>query len=419
MKQNVFLLLCFLACANVNAQFTLSGNIATENNVPVEGVNIPLAQNGLTDIFGNYSIDNLAAGTYVVSPEKNDDYLNGVTICDLVGISYHILGIESLDSPYKMIAADANSSNSISTLDLVKLHRLLLGIDEDFTPNQSWRFLDSEFVFDNPNNPTQGGSGGGEVEISGNTTKDFIAVKVGDVDNSALGSYPGVGALDLDILFFQHNNAVVEPQANYVVEFSAMNFNEVLGFQFTLSYDASQLEFVEINSTALANFNQIVNYYEIEPGSVVFIWTNHITDALTLADGEAVFTATFNVLQETNLETSLTFTGDHVPVVSMDEDGCYGELENVVLNYVENNTLTNVDVFPNPTSGIFIVDVELENSEDINIALNNVIGQSIFNKSYHNKNLIEQINLNNYPAGTYLLTIQAGDKRTTKRIVKL
>jgi hypothetical protein len=39
---------------------------------------------------------------------------------DLVLISKHILGLEPLNSPYKMIAADANKSNSITTFDIVE-----------------------------------------------------------------------------------------------------------------------------------------------------------------------------------------------------------------------------------------------------------------------------------------------------------
>ena len=43
---------------------------------------------------------------------------SAVTTFDLVLISRHILGLEALDSPYKMIAADVNMSGTISTSDV-------------------------------------------------------------------------------------------------------------------------------------------------------------------------------------------------------------------------------------------------------------------------------------------------------------
>ena len=62
---------------------------------------------------------------YRIVPYKNDDPLNGVSTFDLVLINKHILGVELLNSPYKMIAADANKSNYISTFDIVELRKLL------------------------------------------------------------------------------------------------------------------------------------------------------------------------------------------------------------------------------------------------------------------------------------------------------
>ena len=46
---------------------------------------------------------------YEVEAEKNDNYLNGVSTLDLVLIQKHILGLQLLNSPYKVIAADINS----------------------------------------------------------------------------------------------------------------------------------------------------------------------------------------------------------------------------------------------------------------------------------------------------------------------
>ncbi|MBK7937144.1 MAG: hypothetical protein IPJ82_08605 [Lewinellaceae bacterium] len=88
-----------------------------------------------------------------MTPTKDDNPLNGVSTYDLVLISKHILGLEPLNSPYKMIAADANKSNSITTFDIVEIRKLILGIYNELPNNTSWRFVDKDYVFPQPTNP--------------------------------------------------------------------------------------------------------------------------------------------------------------------------------------------------------------------------------------------------------------------------
>lgn len=131
----------------------------------------------------------LPEGEYDVMPYTPlADYLNGVSTFDVVLISQHILGVQFLDSPYKMIAADVNGSSTISTLDLLTIRKLILGIIDEF-PNDvpSWRFVRADYVFPDPADPFEEGwpdsfnfSGEGIYEV------DFIAIKMGDVNLDAM-----------------------------------------------------------------------------------------------------------------------------------------------------------------------------------------------------------------------------------------
>lgn len=58
--------------------------------------------------------------------------LEGVTTMDIILIQKHILGIKSLDSPYKIIAADVNNSQSITASDIAEIRKLILGVIESF-----------------------------------------------------------------------------------------------------------------------------------------------------------------------------------------------------------------------------------------------------------------------------------------------
>jgi hypothetical protein len=124
---------------------------------------------------------------YIITPKNDDNPLNGVSTYDLVLISKHILGIQPLGSPYKMIAADANKNGSITTFDIVEIRKLILGINTTYLNNTSWRFVPKSYVFPNPNNPFSA-TFPEKWTYPGNPISnpiDFVAIKVGDVNGSA------------------------------------------------------------------------------------------------------------------------------------------------------------------------------------------------------------------------------------------
>ncbi len=180
---------------------TVSGVIQTEGKTGVEDVNMHLSGTypalpafgifGLSDYNGAYRFTNaLPFGAQItLAPSKDNDPLNGVSTFDLVLINKHILGIDVLQSPYKIIAADANNSGSVTTFDVVELRKLILGIYTSFPDNESWRFVDKSYTFPNPGNPFQ--EKFPETRFINNLfssafSEDFVAVKVGDVNGNAV-----------------------------------------------------------------------------------------------------------------------------------------------------------------------------------------------------------------------------------------
>jgi len=178
-------------CECGGSSITISGSIETDNGEGVANVVVQLSGTSsgetTTNSDGGYAFSNLAPGDYTVSPELDVFPLNGVTTFDVVLISRHILGIQTLGSPYKIIAADANNDRKITTVDLIHLRRLILAIDTTFASNTSWRFVPADYVFPVPTNPWF--EAFPEVftfnDVINSTGTDFIAIKIGDVNNSA------------------------------------------------------------------------------------------------------------------------------------------------------------------------------------------------------------------------------------------
>ncbi|MBK6698311.1 MAG: hypothetical protein IPG55_00095 [Saprospiraceae bacterium] len=138
---------------------------------------------------GNYAFSDLTAGQdYRISVENNESPLQGVSTRDIVLIQKHILGIKYLDSPYKIIAADVNSSQSITASDLAEIRKLILGVIETFPKNKSWRFIPKNYVFKNPTYPFPFEENILHSKMENNKMNtDFYAVKIGDVSGNALG----------------------------------------------------------------------------------------------------------------------------------------------------------------------------------------------------------------------------------------
>jgi hypothetical protein len=123
-----------------------------------------------------------------ITPFKDDNPLNGLGTWDRELMIRHYNGTELLGNPYLIIAADVNRDGVVSEQDQIELTRLILGIDEKFQHNTSWRFILESYTFQNPDSPL--GEAFPESFSFSNIQQDyeinFIPIKVGDLNGSAV-----------------------------------------------------------------------------------------------------------------------------------------------------------------------------------------------------------------------------------------
>ncbi len=172
----------------------IDGYVLTESGEPMAGIEIFAAAGGqeiriTTEDDGYYRFDGLAEGAdYTIRPYYNEGPINGLSTFDISLVSdYLTQTLEEGLSPYQLIAADANNSRAITILDLIEIREILLGIDDAFDNNTSWRFVPADYTFPDPTDPWA--ESFPEVAmvagLSGTRSADFVAIKVGDVNNSA------------------------------------------------------------------------------------------------------------------------------------------------------------------------------------------------------------------------------------------
>jgi len=240
-------------CINPTLKYKVAGTVKNDlgkgvgaTTMRLESPWLPAASIIETDTNGHYQFVMTlpAAVGYEVIPERDVAPLNGVTTYDLVLISQHILGLMPIASPYRLIAADANRSGSVTTFDIVEFRKLILGIYTNLPANKSWRFVKKNFVFPDPLNPFKTALPEkitATAILGDSLNQDFTAIKVGDINGSAVVNNL-VGTEDRDgeaTLFFDLENKTV--REGDVVELKLMPSEQVLGYQFTLEHGGLEL----------------------------------------------------------------------------------------------------------------------------------------------------------------------------------
>ncbi len=192
LRQSCTALISVASAGGCNETSTLEGYIRTESGNPVRRVKVYLSggqtDSLLTDENGYYRFENLPAGvSYTVRPWLDTLHANGVSTFDLIQINRHILATQYLTSAYDLIAADANRSGNITTLDAIRIRRVILNLEPNFPGNTSWRFVDANHIFGEPVEALQH-TYPEQVYIDtllADTTVNFVGIKIGDVNESA------------------------------------------------------------------------------------------------------------------------------------------------------------------------------------------------------------------------------------------
>lgn len=230
------------------------GNIYTEEQLDINEVEVMIMEMAtespnydMTDEIGTYAFQNLAMyNDYYVEPNRATSYTEGVSTLDLVLIQRHILGIQELDSPYKIIAADINNSTSVSAADIVQLRKLVLGIYDELPNNNSWRFVDAEQTFVDPSYPFPFSE---KVEIDqleqDEEGVNFIGVKIGDVNSSYESNATYNGDTEVRNAYeITTDEMAIVPGEVVTITLKASNEISTNGLQLSLDFDTDNLAYV-------------------------------------------------------------------------------------------------------------------------------------------------------------------------------
>ncbi|MBX7164231.1 MAG: HYR domain-containing protein, partial [Saprospiraceae bacterium] len=318
------------------------GAIKTNNGSETSDTDVELMKNGqlmkemMTLVDGKYTFSNLIEGQdYVIKPERNDNYLNGVSTADIVKIQKHILGQEEFTDPVQFIAADVNKSKTITASDISEIRKLILGVTSKFTKTPSWWIIPSDHVFSDPTQPFDFPISKEIKNLQSENKVDFMSVKVGDVNQTARAHFgQNVESRTGAKLRLEMKEQEIKAGESYEIEVSSKGFESITGFQYTISFDARAIEIVSVESGSLTIEEKNLNLGRTSEGILTMSWDN--SRSQTVAQGETLYKMRLQAMKGGKLSRLMSITGDLTSSEAYDKEG---NLKEVVLDVRNSDTV--------------------------------------------------------------------------------
>lgn len=401
----------------------IAGKVYTESGYGLQDVNMMLVSQDSNFLYthedGTYRFDSIPMqASYRVVPVMNTNPMEGISIVDLILLHRHVVGIEPIRSPYRLIAADINRDGIITAADVDALRNMMLGVASEFTNNHSWRFIKSDYVFPNPLDPWQEEfpefleiSDMSEAENYG----DFIAVKIGDINGSIISDRLGAESRTNATLAIQLPDVQLQPGATVAVPVRA-SLQGVTGIQMTLQFDKQSIELADITPGVIEHSNMNIQWNE---GALYVVWngisqqTNHHANLFTLhLKGK-------NTVQ---LNQALRLNARRFePVARQNESIAKLEL-NFSKPTIETNALRLFQNVPNPFREETMIRFALPKGANVTLRVNDLSGkelwrhQGYFDAGNHQLS-IHQNELNS--SGILFYSIKTDEYQTTRKMVVL
>jgi hypothetical protein len=365
---------------------------------------------------GAFAFEGLPQGMdYTVTPYLDSDHKNGVSTFDLVLIQKHILGIQPLKSPYKVIAADANGNKEVPTLDLVQLRRLILNITTELPSNTSWRFVAADHEFANDSNPWA--SDFPEIfnanDLAGDISANFVGVKIGDVNASATANVQSAGeARGVGYFNFGVNDTELQAGNVYTVDFTGAEVAGLSGFQGTLQLGAGvELVDVAYGVATEANFGLVA----ADQGTITFSWNGEATSE------DVLFGLVVRATEDVQLSEVLSVTDRLTTAEAYTLNGVKrnvgiefstGEVASAGFELYQNT--------PNPVAGETMIGFSLPEAGTVTLTIQDVTGKVVLRRTEERAAGYNNLVLNRRDlgvAGVLTYTVTAGDFTATKKMV--
>lgn len=417
-------------CDNMTG--SLIGHIRTEKGNPIPDVDLNLELTSEVRTFqttfqGAYNFDELpSCKVNGLALAKNDNIRNGLSTLDIILIQKHILGLELLDTPYKMIAADADRNGSISVQDIIAFRKVILGLASEFPNNTVWRFIPASLSFEDPANalieaiPETLNFNGG---LAGGVISDFVGVKIGDVNSSAklenalqpteLLVRNEVPALELLVTDME-----VQAGQTYAIPVRVRNARQAVALQMGLQFDPTAGVLNRPEIFALPGLDRQHFGYFSDVSQLTLSWNQREEQPIT--DNQEIFTLEVQATQTGRLSDFL-WLDDQIMTAEAYTAGL--EVLPVALSFESAPELAQHfklgQNFPNPFEYTTRIPFQLAQESTVSLRVFDAAGKVLYTaESRFAAGMHEwELQRNNWPAGVLYYQLSTAEATATRRMV--
>jgi hypothetical protein len=401
---------------NLTCVVTVSGRIITPLDEPVAGVSLSMSgtenKEAVTAKDGYYAL-RVLPGNYTLMPDKNNEKarVNGVSTLDLAIIQSHVLNSLLLNSPYKVIAADADASGSVTTVDIAHIRRLILGMDSSLPGNRTWTFVDSGQVFANPLLPFPFFRSKAYTNLSMNARQTFRAIKLGDVnwDRNPLVDQPMLrDSLKLYYDIKEEGNSV------YVLQVKSRGIKGLMGVQYTLNWDPNILEYT---GTGLNPLGMHFGTSGLQDGALGMLWNDPNAKGRDLEPGALLYELRFRSAGSL-VRPNVWLSSDKVLQEAFDDK--YRTM-GIALEAGAASSGIEFSVYPNPAGQWLSVQYGSDRQGDGELVLLDMQGRIVYREVVRVMPGTNAYRLNltgrQPPQGIYTLRLTEGDRQRVTRVM--
>lgn len=375
---------------SIAAQLTQSCAIESPFGNPVSNIQISATTPTMTaniSASGTYSLSNvpqLQNTSYTISATKMDaDPLQGVSTFDLVRISKHILGLDTFVQDWQKLAADMNCNGMVTTYDIVLGRQLILGVLENL-PCSPWKFIPQ----------------GSNVQSNGNCV-DLMGVKLGDLT----GPYFAPPPSDRGAFALRAADRYLHPGEQYRLDLRPEEWFEIQGLQIDLGFDPNVVQINNISAPGLPGFDATCyNLHAISEGHLPVVWVDGAT--ATLPPNDALFSIELTALQGGQLSDMLRFHSAHLPAEIYDTEISKRQMDLRWISREQEQPIAG-KIFPNPTRSMFQVYYDSPEGVDVLVQVADMNGKIVLEKTFQTSK------------GANYLSVQPGSPTPGLHVVKV
>lgn len=401
--------------------FEVTGQIRTEDALNVNNVTVELKTSSqedqmVTNESGSFKLKVNEGSRVKITPVKKGGLGNGLSTLDLIQIQRHLLRKQLITSPYKLIAADANNDRKLTPADILFLRRVILNKMDGLDEAVSWKFVDANYTFINQkaayseDYPTVL-----DIErINKDMTSEFVAIKLGDVNQSANVSRSSSRS-EHPVVAVEVNDRFVKSGDIIEIPVQMTERIRMTGLQFALQVDERHLNVLDVNSHQVTLDR---DQWIAENGVIRLSWSD--INTTTVHPGDELVTITVQVTRDGALRDMLAF--NHVEL----DAEVYNETDQIRtlgLTFIENDgpsTIFNVyQNRPNPVEDETIIDYTVPQDATIRLMVHDVTGKLVYTQeadAYRGSNQF-RIHTNQLQAGVLYYTITDGEHTATRKMV--